>query len=190
MNQLEAKEKQLEAAYTANQAAIAKASGGEYTETFGLMVGSRSYDKTLDVQRDAAWKALEKAKEEVSAAQSKSEDHKQKMELGETDKAKLEEDQQAFHSAAYLFTALPESFRSTKTNGDGKFQLQLPRSGSWVLAAISSRHISDSVEEYYWLFQVDAHADSPQKVMLSNDNLFPERLRYPVSSWNDLLRQR
>lgn len=117
MNQLEAKEKQLEAAYTANQAAIAKASGGEYTETFGLMVGSRSYDKTLDVQRDAAWKALEKAKEEVSAAQSKSEDHKQKMELGETDKAKLEEDQQAFHSAAYLFTALPNHSEARKQMG-------------------------------------------------------------------------
>ena len=147
-------------------------------------------NKKLEASYEIAFKAMENANEKFEAAQLKAEEHKANVASGGTEKGKLEREQSFFYLSDYYFAGLPSAFRSTKTNGDGKFQMQVPRSGSWALAAISSRHIGDSVEVYYWLFQVDNHTDSPQKVMLSNDNLFSKRLRYPISSWNDLLKQR
>lgn len=77
-----------------------------------------------------------------------------------------------YYSPAFYFDGLPTPFRSTKTNGDGKFQMQLPRSCSYALAASAFRHVGDTVEEYYWLLKVDTNGESPRNIMLSNDNLY------------------
>ena len=77
-----------------------------------------------------------------------------------------------YYSGEFYFESLPSSVRSTKTNADGKFQIQVPGTGTYALAAVASRHVGDSVEAYHWLLQIDTVGESPRKIMLSNDNLY------------------
>jgi len=65
---------------------------------------------------------------------------------------------------------MPGPARSAKTDADGKFQMKIPRSGSYVVAASSSRFVGGSTEKYYWLVKVDPRKEST--IMLSNDNLY------------------
>jgi hypothetical protein len=79
---------------------------------------------------------------------------------------------ESYDSGEFYFASLPLPVLSAKTDADGKFQIQVPRSGSYALAASATRHVGDKVEKYYWLLQIDTHGESSQKVMLSNDNLY------------------
>ena len=72
------------------------------------------------------------------------------------------------HSALYYFNGLPAALQTSKTDADGKFSFKVP-SGSYVLAAISSRRAGRVTESYQWMFRVTVDAD--KKVMLANDNL-------------------
>ena len=85
---------------------------------------------------------------------------------------KLNDELKLYKSGQFYFDSLPASVRSTKTDADGKFQIQVPHSGSYALAAVASRHVGDSVEAYHWLLQIDTVGGSPRKIMLSNDNLY------------------
>ncbi len=76
-----------------------------------------------------------------------------------------------FYRFGFYFDSLPPPLRTTKTNADGKFQINIPRSGSYVLAAVATRHVGESTESYYWLVKADTRGESPLKIMLSNDNL-------------------
>ena len=71
-------------------------------------------------------------------------------------------------SAAPFFEALPASVTTTKTDADGKFQLRLPSSGEFVLAARATRSVIADFEVYFWLLGVDVNGAAT--VMLSNDN--------------------
>jgi len=88
----------------------------------------------------------------------------------------------AEHNKIFART-LATSTRGTKTNSDGKFQIQVPRSDEYALVATASRFVShdpvpmnrggtDNYEHYYWLIRIDPHGESPRKIALSNDNLF------------------
>lgn len=57
-----------------------------------------------------------------------------------------------------------------KTDADGRFKLQVPKSGTYVLAAQNTRLVGDNTENYYWLLSLDTVLDNEQ-LFLSNDNL-------------------
>jgi hypothetical protein len=65
--------------------------------------------------------------------------------------------------------------KSTKTDADGKFRIEVPRFGHFALAAVASRRVSGGPyggEKYYWLVEISPQIESSRGVMLSNDNLF------------------
>lgn len=85
-----------------------------------------------------------------------------------------------FLCGAFYFGELPAPIRTAKTNADGKFELQVPRSGSFALCASTSRqaggeeiggHFFPNTEHYYWLVRFDNQGPAKQSIMLSNDNL-------------------
>ncbi len=87
----------------------------------------------------------------------------------------LEAEQVHYQTDEYYFHDLPAPFRNTKTDADGKFQMQVPRVGSYALAA----HASIG-GEYYWLLPVNPREKSPAKIMLANDNVFePKSVDWP-----------
>ena len=57
----------------------------------------------------------------------------------------------------------------TKTNGDGKFTLTLPR-GEYEVQAVSSRYVIDDTEIYNWFVPIVLNQEK-QSIILSNDNL-------------------
>lgn len=73
-----------------------------------------------------------------------------------------------FKSGKRYFAPLPVGIVTAKTDADGKFKLNFP-AGKYALAARASRHVFDTIEEYYWLVWVDA---SSINIMLTNDNVF------------------
>jgi hypothetical protein len=95
----------------------------------------------------------------------------------------LDKELHYYQTEGFYFDDLPLAFRSTKTDADGNFQIQVPRSDSYALAASATRRVGDEVEKYFWLLPVDTHAESPRKVMLSNDNLFQVIPGTPIVKW-------
>jgi hypothetical protein len=75
-------------------------------------------------------------------------------------------------SAAPFFAALPASVTTAKTDADGKFQLRLPSSGEFVLAARATRRVGEDFEVYFWLIGVNVNGAAT--VILSNDNTTDE----------------
>lgn len=67
------------------------------------------------------------------------------------------------------------SYKSEKTDADGKFQLTLDADNNYTLIATASRKLLDSTEFYYWVVNLDS---SDTKVFLSNDNM--NRLDYKI----------
>jgi hypothetical protein len=59
---------------------------------------------------------------------------------------------------------------TAKTDADGKFSFSI-RKGSYLLAAIAERKVSDKTELYCWLAPVDFDGKPSKQAMLSNDNL-------------------
>jgi hypothetical protein len=76
--------------------------------------------------------------------------------------------QKLLHSAVPYFEGLPQPAATAKTDADGRFQLNIPDEGDYVLVASSTRVVFNTVEKYFWIVRVRA-GDS--KVTLSNDNL-------------------
>lgn len=76
-----------------------------------------------------------------------------------------------YQTAEFFFESSPPVTIKTKTDSEGQFQLRIPRSEAYALLASASRQVGESVEKYYWVRRIDPQSESPQKIVLSNDNL-------------------
>ena len=76
--------------------------------------------------------------------------------------------------AGFYFVGLPQPIVATQTDSDGRFKIELPMKGQFVLAAQAQRTIGESEEHYYWLLKVSLDGSSAKTIMLSNNNLSSE----------------
>jgi hypothetical protein len=76
--------------------------------------------------------------------------------------------QKVLQSAAPYFVDLPTPTATAKTDADGRFQLNVPDEGDYVLLATSTRAVFNTVEKYFWIVRLKPQVS---KVTLSNDNL-------------------
>jgi len=76
--------------------------------------------------------------------------------------------QKLLQSAAPYFVDLPTPTATAKTDADGRFQLNIPDEGDYVLLASSTRVVFNSTEQYFWIVRLKSQES---KVTLSNDNL-------------------
>ena len=82
--------------------------------------------------------------------------------------------QSKFVSGAFYFDGLPEPLVTTQTNSDGKFTIEIPVKGNFVIAAHADRTIGNSTEHYYWLLKVSLDGAAKKAIRLSNNNLSSE----------------
>jgi hypothetical protein len=85
-----------------------------------------------------------------------------------------------YYSGDFYFSYLHSPIQTAETDGDGKFVLNVPKQGSFVLAAKGERYVGktfigeigiDRTEHYYWLQPVSL-GDQQQLIQnLSNNNL-------------------
>jgi len=74
-----------------------------------------------------------------------------------------------------LFSQLPQSAVSEKTDADGKCRLELPNRGQWIVTATAQRMVGDKVEVYWWMVEVPEEKQSEKTpILLSNDNLLTD----------------
>ena len=138
--------------------------------------------KEMDDQLSVLWKKIKAAKAEYDKAFQEVE-YAFRWDFDKTEKAlkardtaerkwlKLRAEEKAVASCDFFFRALPAPLISTKTNSEGKFNIRIPGSGLHVIAASARRQVSDDVETYYWLKEIDPTDGNKQTVVFSNDNL-------------------
>jgi hypothetical protein len=88
--------------------------------------------------------------------------------------------------AKLVFGKLSKSDVVTKTDADGKFYLNAPRAGKYIVAARAERQVGSGNETYFWLFRLEVVA--PKVIVhLSNDNLVeshPPESVVPTRKWD------
>jgi hypothetical protein len=105
------------------------------------------------------------AKEAESRARNAAEAARAKIEA-------LSEEKDYYRSDAFLFSYLRPPIQIGETDAEGKFTIQVPRTGKWVIAAHAKRMtLNDKIEYYYWLQPVSLGGQQAHVQNLNNNNL-------------------
>jgi hypothetical protein len=76
-----------------------------------------------------------------------------------------------FYSGAFYFGYLRSPIQTAETDADGKFVIEVPQTGSFVIAAQDKRRLGEETERYYWLQPVSLEGRQQRVQNLSNSNL-------------------
>lgn len=85
----------------------------------------------------------------------------------------LESQRQRLVSEDYFFEGLPSGVSTATTDADGKFTLEIPRTGQFGLVARASRQLLKGKETYSWLVWVDLDGEPSKHLNLTNGNMLP-----------------
>ena len=85
----------------------------------------------------------------------------------------LESQRQRLASEDYFFEGIPSGVSAATTDADGKFTLEIPRTGQFGLVARASRQLLKGKETYSWLVWVDLDGEPSKHRNLSNSNMLP-----------------
>jgi hypothetical protein len=80
-------------------------------------------------------------------------------------------DESVYYSGDFYFSYLRSPLQTAETDADGKFVIEVPRTGSFVIAARDRRSLWDTSEKYYWLQPVSLEGQQQRVQNLSNTNL-------------------
>jgi hypothetical protein len=78
---------------------------------------------------------------------------------------------QFYYTGAFYFTFLEAPIESTQTDADGKFTMQVPKTGAFIIAAQAERTIGEKTEHYYWVQPVSLGGQQQLTQNLANNNL-------------------
>ena len=85
------------------------------------------------------------------------------------------EESDFYQSGAFYFSYLHSPIQSAETDADGRFRIEVPRTGSFVIAAQAERWVArypaGYTEHYYWLQPVSLEDQQERTQNLSNKNL-------------------
>ena len=93
-------------------------------------------------------------------------------------------EQAYYRSHPFYFSHLRYPIQTAETDGDGKFVIQLPLNGKFIIAAQAERSVGNETESYYWLEPVslDGQREGVQNLSNSNVMLIPSNWkRYPTA---------
>ena len=75
------------------------------------------------------------------------------------------------YSGDFYFAFFEWAIRTAETDADGKFVIEVPKAGAFVIAAQAKRSVGDDTERYYWLQPVSLQGQQQLTQNLSNNNL-------------------
>jgi hypothetical protein len=76
-----------------------------------------------------------------------------------------------FYSGAFYFSYLRSPIQTAETDAEGKFVIEVPRIGKFVIAAQAKRSVGQETETYYWLQPISLEGQPQHTQNLSNNNL-------------------
>jgi sRNA-binding protein len=76
-----------------------------------------------------------------------------------------------YYSGAFYFGLLLDPIHVTESDADGRFAIEVPKTGTFVIAAKAQRTVGEYTEHYYWLQPVSLEGEQQLTQNLSNNNL-------------------
>jgi len=76
-----------------------------------------------------------------------------------------------YYSGAFYFGLLLNPIHVAETDADGRFAIEVPKTGTFVIAAKAQRTVGEHTEHYYWLQPVSLEGEQQLTQNLSNNNL-------------------
>jgi hypothetical protein len=76
-----------------------------------------------------------------------------------------------YYTGAFYFSLLINPIQTAETDADGRFVIEVPQQGAFVIGAKAQRSVGDSTEQYYWLQPVSLEGQQKFSQNLSNTNL-------------------
>ena len=76
-----------------------------------------------------------------------------------------------YYSGAFYLGLLLDPLRVAETDADGKFAIEVPKTGNFVIAAKAQRSVGEHTEHYYWLQPVSLEGEQQLTQNLSTNNL-------------------
>jgi hypothetical protein len=77
-----------------------------------------------------------------------------------------------YHSYGFYFSYLRSPIATAETDAEGRFTIQVPRTGEYLICAQTDRMVWDETEVYYWLQPVSLEGQKERTVNLANNNLY------------------
>jgi hypothetical protein len=77
-----------------------------------------------------------------------------------------------YHSYGFYFSYFRSPILTAETDADGKFTMQIPRTGEYIIGAQTDRLVWNETEVYYWLQPVSLEGQDQRVVNLTNNNLY------------------
>jgi sRNA-binding protein len=96
------------------------------------------------------------------------------------DYKKIRDERDFYYSGSFYFGYLRSPIQTVETDADGKFSMNVPKQGSFVIAAKAQRYVGktyvgetgiDITEHYYWIQPVSLEGQQQRVQNLSNNNL-------------------
>ena len=84
---------------------------------------------------------------------------------------RLREARDFYYTGAFYFGLLLNPIQTAETDADGRFIIEVPQQGAFVIGAKAQRSVGDSTEHYYWLLPVSLGGQQKFSQNLSNSNL-------------------
>jgi hypothetical protein len=162
---------QAEATESAARDAVTRAQSGisraqlEISE-LTLKLETERMGKAADeavVERDAARAALSDAERMRKAANEAVEGGREPLEAAQNKCSELRNELSVYYSGAFYFEYLKSPIQTAETDADGRFVIQIPRTGAFVIATQG--------EHCYWLQPVSLEGKQQLTQNLSNSNL-------------------
>jgi len=117
--------------------------------------------KAAKDKADAAAKPYSRSYGEVLEAKYRAQDEYEKV-LASRD---------FYYSGAFYFGLLRNPIHVAETDADGRFAIEVPKTGTFVIAAKAQRTVGEYTEHYYWLQPVLLEGEQQLTQNLSNNNL-------------------
>jgi hypothetical protein len=115
--------------------------------------------------------AAEEAKEAAKAAREAVNTAEKAASAAREQYSHLLQEKRFYYSTAFYFSYLRSPIQTAETDGDGKFAMEIPRTGAFVIAAQGERNVLDKTEQYHWVQPVSLEGQQQRTQNLSNNNL-------------------
>jgi hypothetical protein len=83
----------------------------------------------------------------------------------------MKEQLKVCYSGGFYLALLQSPIRTAETDADGKFVIEVPKTGPFVIAAQAQRRTLETTERYYWLQPVSLEGQQQLTQNLSNNDL-------------------
>ena len=111
------------------------------------------------------------AQQRVGAAQQRVDAAQQGVGAARERDNYLLKQQASYSSGSFYFSHLGSPIQTAETDADGKFMIEVPRTGKFVIAAKGEHSVGQETEKYYWLQPVSLEGQRQRVQNLTNNDL-------------------